>query len=240
MFDNIRFVLSNTTHPGNIGAVARAMKVMGLSHLDLVEPKEFPSPQASARASGADDVLHAAQTHARMEDALADSVLVFGSSARNRGFDIPVISIHEAAAIVAKESSQNRVSVVFGTERFGMTNEEMQQCHYLIKVPANPEYSSLNLAAAAQVIAYEIRMALGLDTVAQDHAQAEEFVSNDKMESFYGHLFSTLYATEFLTDDRAASLEQKLRVMFNRLRPRKHELDILRGILSSVEKKINN
>jgi len=240
MFDNIRFVLSNTTHPGNIGAVARAMKVMGLSQLDLVNPKEFPSLQASARASGADDVLDAAQTHASMEDALANSVLVFGSSARNRGFDIPVISVHEAAGLIAEESAQHGVSVVFGTERFGMTNAEMQQCHYLIKVPANPEYSSLNLAAAAQVVAYEIRMALDAGDAMLDHQGSEDFASREKMESFYAHLFSTLFATEFLTADRAASLEQKLRVMFNRLRPRKHELDILRGILSSVEKKINN
>ncbi|WP_395374921.1 RNA methyltransferase [Marinicella sp. W31] len=240
MFDNIHFVLSNTTHPGNIGAVARAMKVMGLSHLDLVNPKEFPSLQASARASGADDVLSAANIHTSMQDALAQSVLVFGSSARNRGFDIPVISVHEACGIIANESAQQRVSVVFGTERFGMTNEEMLQCHYLIKVPANPEYSSLNLAAAAQVVSYEIRMALGETKVVVDEDETEAFASREKMESFYAHLFSTLHATEFLTADRAASLEQKLRVMFNRLRPQKHELDILRGILSSVAKKINN
>ena len=240
MFDNIRFVLSHTTHPGNIGAVARAMKVMGLSHLDLVSPKEFPSQRASARASGADDVLSAAHVHSDMEHALANSVLVFGSSARNRGFDIPVISVHEACGIIARESAQQQVSVVFGTERFGMTNEEMLQCHYLIKVPANPEYSSLNLAAAAQVVAYEIRMALGETEVTENTVDAEDFASREKMESFYAHLFSTLYATEFLTEERAASLEQKLRVMFNRLRPQKHELDILRGILSSVTKKINN
>lgn len=237
MLDNINFVLLNTSHPGNIGAVARAIKVMGFKRLSLVNPQSYPSPEATARASGADDVLSKALCFHSVVDSISKSHLVFGSSARNRGFDIPVINVREAASLIASESIEHRVSVLFGTERFGMTNQELEQCHYLVKIPTSHEYSSLNLSAAVQIIAYEVRMAIA--DVSKEHQESvTEYATVEKMESFYQHLFSVLQSTQYLTSDRAASLQCKLRIIFNRLRAEKHELDMLRGILSSIEKKI--
>lgn len=241
--NNIRFVLSHTSHAGNIGAAARAMKVMGLKGLHLINPSDYPSAEATARASGADDVLYHAAVHEQLDDALGPCTLVMGTSARNRGMDIPVIDLNQAAQLLVESAANQQVALIFGKERYGMTNEEMQRCHYLVKFPANSEYSSLNLAAAVQVAAYEVRMKC-LATAAEEPRQLSQvgeevpFATADKMQSFYEHLFGIMHDIEFMNDDNHKSLQEKIRMMFNRLRIERHEMDILRGFLSAVKKNI--
>lgn len=239
---NIRFVLINTSHAGNIGAAARAMKVMGLDGLHLVQPTDYPSAEATARASGADDVLFNAAVHDNLTQAIAPSTLVLGTSARNRGMDIPVIDLAEAVEHMLAAAATGSVALLFGKERYGMTNEEMQKCHYLVKFPANPEYSSLNLAAAVQVAAYEIRkQALTLvDEPASSDPEMppEQYVDAGRMDSFYGHLFAVMHEVDFMDGQNRKSLAEKLHMLFNRLRIEKHEMDILRGFLSAIGKKI--
>lgn len=233
-------MLSHTSHAGNIGAAARAMKVMGLDGLHLINPTDYPSAEATARASGADDVLYNASVHQSLDDAIAPCTLVMGTSARNRGMDIEIIDMHEAANRLVSAAENQKVALIFGKERYGMTNEEMQRCHYLVKYPANPEYSSLNLAAAIQVAAYELRM-----QCLQHHSEPaplvppiEPFATAEKMQSFYSHLFEIMHKTDFMNQDNEKSLEEKIRMMFNRLRIEKHEMDILRGFLSAVNKNL--
>ena len=237
---NIRFVLSNTSHAGNIGGSARAMKVMGLDQLHLINPTDYPSSEATARASGADDVLYHAGVHDSLDQAIAPCTLVMGTSARNRGMDIEVIELRQAAGLLLEAAASQQVALLFGQERFGLTNEEMQRCHYLVRLPANPEYASLNLAAAVQVAAYELRMQW-LEAGSGDPAtdpQGTPFATAEKMQSFYEHLFAVMQAVDFMQPENQASLSEKLRMMFNRLRIEKHEMDILRGFLSAVNKNI--
>ncbi len=240
--ENIRLVLIQTSHAGNIGAAARAMKVMGLNQLHLIQPTDYPSAEATARASGADDVLFNAAVHETLDDAIAPCTLVFGTSARNRGMDIPVIDLQEAAQLMVAAAEQQQVALLFGKERYGMTNEEMQRCHYLVKFPANPVYSSLNLAAAVQVAAYEIRMQClqVSEQAVETSGESPEvpFADAAKMQSFYEHLFAVMQAVDFMGEQNQASLAEKLRMMFNRLHIQKHEMDILRGFLSAVNKNI--
>ena len=236
----------NTSHAGNIGAAARGMKVMGLKNLHLVGPTNYPSAEATARASGADDVLFDAEVHDTLDQAIAPCTLVFGTSARNRGMDIPVVDLVEAVETMVDAAQSQKVALLFGKERYGMTNEEMQRCHYLVKFPANPEYSSLNLGAAVQVAAYEIRkqcieQAVKHSTVL-DSGSGElndvPFADAAKMESFYKHLFQIMNEVNFMHGQNTGSLTEKLKMMFNRLRVEKHEMDILRGFLSAVGKHI--
>lgn len=232
-------MLSNTSHAGNIGAAARAMKVMGLDALHLINPTDYPSAEATARASGADDVLYNAVVHETLDQSIAPCTLVMGTSARNRGMDIEVIDLDQAAGMLVKAADQQQVALIFGKERYGMTNEEMQRCHYLVKYPANPEYSSLNLGAAIQVAAYELRKkCLDIQPQNKETEPDEPFATAEKMQSFYAHLFDIMQKTEFMKSDNRKSLEEKIRMMFNRMRIEKHEMDILRGFLSAVNKNI--
>lgn len=216
------------------------MKVMGLDNLHLINPTDYPSSEATARASGADDVLYAAKVHENLDQSLESCTLVMGTSARNRGMDIEVIDLNKAAKMLAKAAKQQQVALIFGKERYGMTNEEMQRCHYLVKLPANPEYSSLNLGAAIQVAAYELRMKCLEDQEVGVCNQTEvvPFATAEKMQSFYQHLFGIMHEISFMHGENQKSLEEKLRMMFNRLRIEKHEMDILRGFLSAVNKNI--
>jgi TrmH family RNA methyltransferase len=156
--DNIRFVLVGTTHPGNIGAAARAMKTMGLSNLHLVEPLHYPNAEATARASGADDVLAKAVVHNSLVDAIAGCQQVYGMSARLRHLPVPIVNPREAVEKIQQVEDDAHIAIVFGREHSGLTNEELDRCQHLINIPANPDYSSLNLAAAVQVLAYELKM----------------------------------------------------------------------------------
>ncbi len=240
MSNNIRFVLLGTTHSGNIGAAARAMKTMGITDLALVKPEDFPSSQATSRASGADDLLFNAAVCNDMEEAVKDSKLIIGTTARKRHLDIPVIDARKAAEILVKESKQHPVSLVFGKERYGMTNQEVEKCHYLVRLPTVENFSSLNLASAVQVLSYECRMAELNQQPKKELEQFcdEEMVNAEVMESFYQHYFDVMEKALYLRKEGHESLKTKIRLMYNRIRPKKHEIDILRGFLSKLDKKL--
>lgn len=238
MTNNIRFVLMGTTHSGNIGAAARAMKTMGINDLALVNPEGFPSAEATSRASGADDLLFNADVCTNIDDAIKSSKLVIGTTARKRHLDIPVIDARQAAEILVNESKQHPVSLVFGKERYGMTNEEVERCHYLVRLPTVETFSSLNLASAVQVLAYECRMASKSINTIIENTVDEDYVDAKKMESFYQHYFKVMEKTLYLRKEGHESLKSKIRILYNRSRLKRHEIDILRGFLSKLEKKL--
>jgi tRNA (cytidine32/uridine32-2'-O)-methyltransferase len=233
--EEVRVVLINTTHPGNIGAAARAMKVMGLSSLHLVTPKIFPHAEATARASGADELLQAVTLHASLDSAVAGCGLVLGTSARLRSLAMPQLDARAAARQVLAEAGQHGVALLFGRERYGLTNQEMQRCHALVHIPSNPDYASLNLAQAVQILAYELRMAaLGGDGQVLD-ALGWEPVDGLQMERFYEHLEQALLDIRFLNPKQPKRLMMRLRRLFNRARPDQNEINILRGILTAAQ-----
>jgi TrmH family RNA methyltransferase len=231
----VRIVLVNTSHPGNIGAAARAMKNMGLEELFLVDPQVFPSAEATARASGADDLLAGAVCADTLEAALADCGLVVGASARNRTLPVPMLDPRECAELVMQQPAGTRAAVLFGRERTGLTNAELDRCHYLVRIPANPDYPSLNLAAAVQVITYELRMAAGEALQRQENRY--RFATDEEMERFYRHLEETLIAVGFLDAGNPRQLLRRLRRLFARARPNHNEVNILRGILTAVQQR---
>jgi TrmH family RNA methyltransferase len=231
----VRIVLINTTHPGNIGATARAMKVMGLSALHLVTPKTYPSAEATAMASGADDILQQAVVHDTLDSALAGCPLVLGTSARMRSLPMPMIDARRAANQALAESAAHDVAVLFGRERYGLVNEEMQRCQFLVNIPSNPEYSSLNLAQAVQIIAYELRVAAqGFSDISVAPADWEP-VDDQQMEGLFEHLEQTLLDLRFLNPKQPKRLMMRLRRLFNRARPDQNEINILRGILKASQ-----
>lgn len=235
-FASVRVVLVNTSHPGNIGAVARAMKNMCLERLYLVEPNEFPSAEATSRASGADDLLARAVVCSTLEEALAGCHFVAGTSARNRSISWPVMASRESAARLVEESAMGDVALVFGREDSGLTNEELDRCHYLVHIPTNPDFSSLNLGAAVQVLAYELMMAEPLaKSLANEEEARGELATADEMESFFQHLEQTMVELEFLDRNHPRKLMRRLRRLFNRARPDQTEVNILRGILSAAQ-----
>ncbi|MDT8321599.1 MAG: tRNA (cytosine(32)/uridine(32)-2'-O)-methyltransferase TrmJ [Xanthomonadales bacterium] len=231
----VRMVLINTTHPGNIGATARAMKVMGLGSLHLVTPKTYPHADATARASGADDLLQHAVVHETLDSALAGCALVLGTSARLRSLPMPMLDARRAAVRALQESSAREVAILFGRERYGLTNEEMQRCQYLVNIPSNPAYSSLNLAQAVQIMAYELRVAaLGSSDISSSLLGWEP-VDDAQMEGFYQHLEQALLDIRFLNPNQPKRLMMRLRRLFNRARPDQNEINILRGILTASQ-----
>ncbi|MGB0468067.1 MAG: RNA methyltransferase [Pontibacterium sp.] len=241
MLQNVRIVLVNTTHPGNIGGVARAMKNMGLHDLCLVEPKAFPDQAADARASGALDILANAKVVATIEEAISDCQLVVGTSARERHIPWPIVNPREMAAIVAP--SGQKVAVVFGREDRGLTNDELQLCHHHVHIPSVESFSSLNIAAAVQVIAYELRMAQlypeGLEKNRPNWGTDwdVELADHAELERMFAHLEETLVDIEFLNPDNPRQLMPRLRRLITRAVPDKIEVNVLRGILSAVQKK---
>lgn len=238
MSPNIRIVLVGTSHPGNIGATARAMKTMGLEQLYLVAPEVFPHADASARASGADDLLARARRCESLDQALAGCRLVVGASARRRSLSWPEVDPRQCAARVVAEARGGPVAVIFGRERTGLTNEELERCHLLVHIPANPDYSSLNLAAAVQIIAYEIHRA-GLAAAPEPGIPTDEEqtpADAAEMAGFYQHLEKVLVELEFLNPDQPKHLMRRLKRLFNRARPDQREVNILRGILTATER----
>ncbi len=236
---NIKIVLVNTSHPGNIGASARAMKNMGLSQLVLVQPEEFPSGVAVGRAASAVDLLENAQVVSSLEEAVADCGLIIGASARLRSIPWPMLDPTACGEKAIQESTQSNVALVFGREDSGLNNEELQQCHYHVQIPANPGYSSLNLAAAVMVICYELRKA-ALALADQTEDKEDEFwdqerATAEQVEHFYGHLERVLVAIDFHDPDNPRQLMQRLRRLFGRIRIDVMEMNILRGILTNVE-----
>ena len=237
MLENIRVVLSATSHPGNIGAAARAMKTMGLTRLYLVNPKVFPAAEATARASGADDVLVNAVVCSDIGEALSGCHLVIGASARSRTIPCPVINPAESAGKAFYESEQGEVAMLFGCERSGLSNAEIDRCQYLVQIPSNPEYGSLNLASAVQIICYEILVAherTGRCEAGLDYVPA----SADELERFYGHLEQALIELEFLDPANPRHLMRRLRRLYGRARPDDNEVNILRGMLSAAQQAV--
>ena len=236
MLEQFRIVLVNTSHTGNIGSVARAMKTMGLSHLYLVDPVSPPDGKASALAAGATDILANAVTVDTLDEAIKDCGLVVGTSARNRTWSWPMLDPRECAKKMLGEAPKHPVALVFGRENNGLSNEELQQCHFHVCLPANPEYSSLNLAMAVQTLCYEIRMTW-LENQEQFEEIEQDYPLSEDLEGFYTHLEETLLETGFIVKAHPGQVMMKLRRMFNRTRVEKQELNILRGILSSVQSK---
>ncbi|WP_265451856.1 tRNA (cytosine(32)/uridine(32)-2'-O)-methyltransferase TrmJ [Aeromonas salmonicida] len=235
MLDQIRIVLVNTSHTGNMGSAARAMKTMGLTRLVLVDPQALPDDGAHALAAGASDVLANARIVSTLDEAIADCGLVIGTSARSRTLSWPMLDPREAGEKAVGEGMQHPVALVFGRERTGLTNDELQKCHYHVAIPANPEYSSLNLAMAVQTICYEVRMCWLQDQAPEVESEAD-YPSAHQLEGFYQHLEQTLLKTGFIADDHPGQVMSKLRRLFNRARPEAIELNILRGILTSIQK----
>lgn len=240
MLSRIRIVLVNTSHPGNIGGAARAMKNMGLSQLVLVDPAVFPSAEASARASGADDILANARVVPTLEEALVGCSLVMGTSARDRSLPWPLLD-PRACASKAVEDAQagGEVALVFGREHAGLTNDELQRCHFHVHIPSAPEFSSLNLAAAVQVLAYEVRLAfLALPTSVPAVAAepVAELATAEELEGFYGHMEAALVEIGFLDPEKPRHLMARLRRLYSRCRMERTEVSILRGILTETRK----
>ncbi|PTD98037.1 RNA methyltransferase [Pseudothauera lacus] len=235
--DRIRIVLSRTSHPGNIGAAARAMKTMGLSKLWLVAPQEHPSREAWARASGAIDILDAAQVVPRLEDALAGTVLAAALTARRRELSLPRMHAREAATELLRHCAAGEVALVFGNETSGLTNEEVALCGMPVSIPANPEYSSLNLGAAVQLLCYELRMAALAPQPPADPLPAP--ATHDEVEGFFAHLERVSTQSGFHDPANPKRLLPRLRRLFGRARLEREEVSILRGLLTSVERKVD-
>jgi tRNA/rRNA methyltransferase len=228
-FNNVRVVLSHTTHPGNIGAAARAMKTMGLSRLFLINPRHFPDPQAEAMAAGADDVLRDAVVCASLDEALQGCVFVAGMSARVRDISHEVLTPREAMPLLAQHAGSQPVALLFGTEMSGLTNDELARCQVMVRIPVNPEYTSLNLAAAVQLVSYELRLAAG-----ENESGAPELkpAAAEHLEGFFRQLEETLTEIEFLDGKQPTKLMQKLRRLYARARLEEEEINMLRGILT--------
>jgi tRNA (cytidine32/uridine32-2'-O)-methyltransferase len=241
MLSNVKVVLVGTSHSGNIGSAARAMKVMGLSEMVLVDPQCEVDAQAVALAAGASEIALNARIVSSLEEAVEDCGLVVGSSARSRTLEWPMLEPRECGEKFAVEGQKHPVALVFGRERTGLTNEELQTCHYHVCIPANPEYSSLNLAMAVQTLCYEIRVAHLNQVQSQYSPQAEEeYPRHKELEMFYEHLEKVMIETQFISEAQPGQVMNKLRRLFNRARPEAQELNILRGVLTAVGKGLQN
>ncbi len=234
MTSRIRIVLVDTSHPGNIGASARAMKNMGLASLVLVRPQAHPHPESTARASGAADLLAGARVEPDIDAAVADCGLVLGTSARTRSANWRVLDPRRAAAELVGAAATRPAAVLFGGERNGLANEELERCHALIRIPAAVAYESLNLAQAVQVICYEIRMAAGAASAAPEQNPA----SARDMQALHAHLDAVLGRIGFLHDGNAAQLGPRLQRLLARAVPDDSEVRILRGLLAAIERRL--
>lgn len=229
--DKIRFVLVATSHPGNIGSAARALKTMGFKRLYLVNPKAFPHHQAIELAAGADDILENCQCTHTLQEALTGCQLVIATSARSRHLSLPLFNPKSSAEFVGQQADDTEIAIVFGREHAGLTNEELLQSHYQVMIPSNPEYSSLNLAQAVQIMAYELRM----QSLEQVHEKkSEHIIANvEEVERFYAHLEKVLVQINFLKASNIKVLS-RLRRLFNRAALEQVEVQMLRGILTQI------
>ena len=241
--DNVKIVLVETSHTGNMGSAARAMKTMGLSNLCLVNPVIKPDSQSISLAAGASDIIKNAVVFSSLEEAIADCSLVIGTSARPRTLQWPNLTPKECGDKIIGEAVNAQVALVFGRERVGLTNDELQKCHFHVGIPANPQYSSLNLAMSVQVLCYEIRMSMlnlqdNQSEPANLNAHTSEYPKDIDVERFYQHLEQTLLQTEFINANHPGQIMGRLRRLFTRARIEQQELNILRGILTSIDKKL--
>ena len=230
IFDHIRIVLCQTSHPGNIGSTARAMKTMGFKHLYLVNPDKYPNAQATAMAAGADDVLDGAIVTQTLSEALAGCGFAIGMSARKRYLSHETVDARTAALEASKIAPSQPVAFVFGTEMSGLTNAELDCCQLLAMIPANPEYSSLNLAMAVQLMCYELRMTAPEGALSL--AASEPLATNDELERFYAHLEETLLHIGYLNPNAPKKLFERMRRLYSRARLEKEEVNLLRGVLT--------
>ena len=238
MLDNIRVILINTYHPGNIGSAARAMKTMGLKNLWLVQPQQFPAAEATSMAAGATDVLKQAHIVETLDEAIADCSLVIGTSARDRRFPWPQLTARECGVQAVKEANNSQVALVFGRETMGLHNDELHKCNVHVSIPASPEYPVLNMASAVQTLCYEIYQS----TLEQKSAtfnttdKEEPYPNTQEMARFYTHLEQALHDIGFIVPQHPGVIMTRLRRFFNRSRPEQKEIRILRGILTSAQK----
>jgi TrmH family RNA methyltransferase len=231
MTDRVRIVLVDPSHPGNIGSVARAMKNMALSDLVLVRPRSFPHAEAVALAAGADDILSAARVVETVSEAIADVHWVAATTSRPRSYYWEFATPRDAAARIEALPRENLAALLFGSERYGLATEDLNHCNLLVRIPANPEYCSLNLAMSVQLLAYELLLAREQP---QSRVQLElPLAASGEVEHFYEHLREVLAEIDF--DDRTGHLMERLRRLFNRAQLDRNELNILRGILSAVQ-----
>lgn len=235
--DAVRIVLVGTTHSGNIGATARAMKTMGLRQLVLVNPQCAVDAQAGAMAAGGADVLAAATTWPTLAGAVADCVLVVATSARSRGIGWAPLSPRAAAAMAMQHTARGQVALVFGPERSGLANADLDLCQQRLAIPTNPEFASLNLAAAVQVVAYELRCA----ALAPDQAPPARhgLAPQHEVEALHEHLGRTLHTLGFAHEARPGKVLRRLRELVNRAAPNQNEINILRGILSAADSAVS-
>ncbi|MCL2590486.1 MAG: RNA methyltransferase [Betaproteobacteria bacterium] len=241
--DRIRVVLSRPSHPGNIGAAARAMKTMGLFHLWLVSPASFPDPVAEARASGAGDVLAVVRVVGSLREALSGTVLAAALTARRRDLSLARLDPRAAAAELVQwaQGTRGEVALVFGNEASGLSNEELELCTLQVTIPANPAYASLNLGAAVQLMCYELRLAaMGQGDGTFPIEPLPEPATHDEIENFFTHLESSIVESGFLDPAKPRRLMSRLRRLFGRVRLEKEEIAILRGILSSFGTGVKN
>lgn len=239
VLSRVRVVLVETSHPGNIGAVARAMRVMGLARLHLVRPARFPSAEATARAAGADEVLYRAECRDTLDEALADCAWVVGTSARERRLEWPRLTPREWAEQAIDEAARGEIALVFGREQWGLTNEELDRCHAVACIDTDPGFRSLNVAAAAQIFAYELRSALAARVGAapgERRTPDVDAVSAAELEGLYAHLEQALADIGYFDPEAPKLLMRRLRRLFGRARPDRAELNILRGILAAARR----
>jgi tRNA (cytidine32/uridine32-2'-O)-methyltransferase len=232
----IRIVLMQPSHPGNIGGAARAMKTMGVSDLRIVRPERYPDPQAEWRAAGALDVLDAARVESDLDAAIGDCGLVIGTSTRNRRIPWPVSAPREAAETICAEPGDTPIAILFGREISGLTNEELQRCRLHLQIDANPDYASLNLAMAVQVVCYEIRMAC-LGTLDGDRNWDREAATDRDLEGLFGHLETVLDELNYFDPANPGKVMTRFRRLFMRQRLDETEVKMLRGLLSHIQHK---
>ena len=230
----VRIILVETSHPGNIGAAARAMKNMGLRALHLVRPRLFPHMEATARASGADDVLDTAQIHTDLASAIADCGFVVGTSARTRHMPWELVEPRECAQRIRSAAERAKVAIVFGAERTGLTNEELMLCNLLVTIPTDPAYASLNVAMAVQIIAYEIWLATRMERPAGQEPDVP-LATAEEMMRLYAHVEEVLELIDFRERTAGGHLMKRIRRLFNRAQLDQNEMNILRGILTAVQ-----
>lgn len=238
MLSNIRIVLVETFHPGNIGAAARALKNMGLEQLWLVNPREFPSEEADSRAAGAMDLLESARVVGSVDEAIADCQLVVGTSARERSYDLPLQDLETASTQIWQEAQEGQIAILFGRETSGLNNREMLLCNRHLFIDANPEYPVLNVSQAIQLVCYELRRATRV--IDPQSLEPAPYPRQHEMVLFFEHLEKVLRRVNFIIPQHEGRVLDKLRRYFNRTRPEKAEMGMLRGILNAVEESLDN
>ena len=238
LLNSVKVVLVGTTHPGNIGATARAMKNMGILDLALVEPKEFPSDVATFRSKAAKDILEKASVHTSLEEAISECELVVGTSARGRTVPWPVLNPREAAEEMRKSSLNGKVAIVFGREDRGLTNEELGLCNFHVHIPSDPEYSSLNLSQAVQILAYEIRLSYLQDRHVNKEYWDVELANNEQTERLINHMDELMQEVDFYDVENPRKLLVRVRRFFKRSKIDVMEANIFRGLFATIQKKL--